>query len=107
MLGTPEGSLMHPLTLSLAGVVMMSLSFAAAQTPDKAKKLSPEEMKKAVSDALEKFDRNKDGFLSADELPPPLAKLMEKLDRSGDGKLDAKEIIFLVVTMRGGPMAPG
>jgi Ca2+-binding EF-hand superfamily protein len=41
---------------------------------------------------IERFDKNKDGFLTTDELPPCSVKQFERFDRNKDGKLNRAEV---------------
>src|SRR5207249_1433088 len=55
--------------------------------------LTPEEF-------INRFDKNKDGFLTKDELPPRLAAIFDRADQNGDGKLDANEVDQMLQALR-------
>jgi Ca2+-binding EF-hand superfamily protein len=49
---------------------------------------------------IQRFDKNKDGYLTKDELPPRFANAFDRLDSNGDGQLDAQEVQRLLMVLR-------
>src|SRR5687767_8735202 len=83
-------TIMRQATIFLsAACLLASVTFAADEKP----RQKPEQPKRADPAALlERFDKNKDGFLDRSEVPEQLKKRFDRVDANGDGKLSKEEL---------------
>jgi hypothetical protein len=69
--------------------VFAATGWAADATPAKPR---DEPKRSDVDRFLEKYDKNKDGYLDRSECPEPLAAHFDRLDTNKDGKLSREEL---------------
>lgn len=89
--------------LLLALLLSIALTGSVRADDKPARKLPPRLQELMTIDAktfLERFDKNKDGYLTKDELPERMARLFDRSDTNGDGKLDLREIEHMLAAIR-------
>src|SRR5690242_13167713 len=82
-------------TLVLSAFLCLAPPNGRAADPQPPQNLPPalaEFLKDTPEKFLERYDKNKDGYLTPDEVPPFLKRFFERADRNNDGKLDKDEL---------------